>query len=157
MSSTTTMTASLLFLPHRSCPEVALGGRVVSCREEIESAILFFCDSMWDTDFIAIWYNETFRVLSKRYIFDCASTGFLPPEEGYALAGKTITGSGRIVPAFTRLKWPGFLQTPKKRKRARDDEGEKERMDLARQVGTQAHAWRGLLMPAPSLANQGGP
>ncbi|KAJ6523179.1 hypothetical protein B0H19DRAFT_1277044 [Mycena capillaripes] len=85
--------------------QVALGGRVVSCREEIETAIFFFCDSMWDTDFIAIWYNETFRVglhlsrayissthsqvLSKRYIFDCASMGFRPPEEGYALAGKT--------------------------------------------------------------------
>ncbi|KAJ6565259.1 hypothetical protein DFH09DRAFT_1278711 [Mycena vulgaris] len=93
---------------------VAMGGQVASEKEEIEQAVLFVCKDIFDRDFIAIWYNSTYRVVTQRFILDCKVVGHRPEERGYSWAVDPETYA--IVPAHTLLQWPGSVMKPVKEK-----------------------------------------
>ncbi|KAJ7312279.1 hypothetical protein DFH08DRAFT_822314 [Mycena albidolilacea] len=115
-----------------------LGGRVARIREEMKHSVFFFAYSAFDVDFISVFYDGTYRVMSK---------------------------GGRIVPAHRHIPWEGFLGQPKpvekpkknKRKREVEDVGGRAVVVEAEEsgiLGGLARFVTGLMTPAASMASQ---
>ncbi|KAJ7081653.1 hypothetical protein C8R44DRAFT_753961 [Mycena epipterygia] len=167
-----------LAIPSRIADWEDLGGRVTRTREEMKHSVFFFAYSAFDVDFISVqvkalgigkctndicrFYDGTYRVLDKRFIYDGASLGYRPPEDDYAYA---VSKGGRIVPAHRRIPWEGFLgqpkpvEKPKKKRRKRDvgDVGGRAVVTEAEEAGILGGLARfvtGLMTPAASIVSQ---
>ncbi|KAJ7082560.1 hypothetical protein C8R44DRAFT_894728 [Mycena epipterygia] len=121
---------------------VSLGGRIASTTDEVKRADLYICDDRFDSEFIAMWYNDTYRVVNKRYIFDCLDKGFRPPEEMYSWA---IDENNFVIPTYRIVEWAGYI-------RAKPEVSPPEKPSL-KEKGEDI--WQrlsiGLLTPAPSM------
>ncbi|KAJ7091577.1 hypothetical protein C8R44DRAFT_891410 [Mycena epipterygia] len=151
-----------LAIPSRIADWEDLGGRVARTREEMKHSVFFFAYSAFDVDFISVFYDGTYRVMDKRFIYDGASLGYRPPEDDYAYA---VSKGGRIVPAHRCIPWEGFLgqpkpvEKPKKKRRKRDveDVGGRAVVTEAEEAGILGGLARfvtGLMTPAASIVSQ---
>ncbi|KAJ7258593.1 hypothetical protein C8J57DRAFT_1515893 [Mycena rebaudengoi] len=132
---------------------VALGGKVVCKKADLDKAAFFFCDSAWDTDFIARLYDTTYRVLTKTYIFDCTAEGCRLCEETYSWS---VSEENTVQATFSLVKWSGPLKsaTQKAREAAKIQAKERESVlenQAERRPMKSLPRRTGLLTPAPSL------
>ncbi|KAJ7911026.1 hypothetical protein B0H13DRAFT_2328790 [Mycena leptocephala] len=65
----------------------SMGGRIATTPKEIKAALFFVCKDQSDVDFIAIWFNRTYRVVNRRFIADCKAAGKCMSEETYSWGG----------------------------------------------------------------------
>ncbi|KAJ7494198.1 hypothetical protein FB451DRAFT_1216194 [Mycena latifolia] len=127
---------------------IKAGGRLAKTSTEVQNAVLYICDDRFDADFIAIWYNETFRVVNKRYIFDAVTQGYRPPEEMYSWG---VDKRHYIVATYTMLRWKECLRAPDSESREAEPTTAESHDILAGRRDIDVFRGSGLLTPAPSL------
>ncbi|KAJ7202224.1 hypothetical protein B0H12DRAFT_1080853 [Mycena haematopus] len=131
---------------------VLLGGLIATTPQEIDQVTFCVCNDRLDTKFISMWWDNTYRIVSRRFIFDCASKCRRVSEQTYSW-GVDVKNDFEIVPTFTICDWSGPM-LPKK-----VDAGEKRKvvppLFQEQQLPTPASSLRafqtGLLTPAPSI------
>ncbi|KAJ7019955.1 hypothetical protein C8F04DRAFT_1275665 [Mycena alexandri] len=121
-----------------------LGGNVASNKADIQDATVFICNDQFDIDFIAIWYNDTYRVVTKRYIYDCMRLGHRPREKEYSWG---VAADLAIVPTWSLLPWNGSIFDKRKATVVLEERSRKRLRAMEAESGPQL----GLLTPAPSL------
>ncbi|KAJ7453906.1 hypothetical protein FB451DRAFT_1259254 [Mycena latifolia] len=125
---------------------IKAGGPLAKTAAEVRNSVLHICDDRFDAEFIAIWYNETFRVVNKRYIFDAVTQGHRPPEEMYSWGVDKIH---YIVATHTMLRWTAYLRAPESESREVEPTTVKSRDILAGRA--EGFGGSRSLTPAPSL------
>ncbi|KAF7371536.1 hypothetical protein MVEN_00008500 [Mycena venus] len=134
---------------------VSLGGLIATTPEEMDKVTFCVCNDRFDTKFISIWWNNTYRIVNRRFIFDCASKRQRVSEETYSW-GVDVDNDFEIVPTWTICDWSGPM-LPKKA-----NAGQKRKIPPAliqeKEVSMPAPrptAFKtGLLTPAPSIDSQ---
>ncbi|KAF7346871.1 hypothetical protein MVEN_01439000 [Mycena venus] len=145
---------------------VAMGGLIATTQDELEHVTFCICNDRFDTKFISIWYNGTFRVVSRTFIYDCAAEGRRMCEETYSWAGKLyqfpispavhafhdpvdVDKDFEIVPTWSIHEWMGAI-LPRKPKRKVHSEPVEE-VEVTECPPRRFSGGTGLLTPAPSF------
>ncbi|KAJ7903279.1 hypothetical protein B0H13DRAFT_1882129 [Mycena leptocephala] len=122
-----------------------MGGLIATTQDKLQHVSFCVCNDRFDTKFISIaysWYNGTFRVVSRTFIYDCAAAGRLDVDKDF-----------EIVPTWTIHEWIGAI-LPRKPKRKVQPEPIAE-VEVTARPPRHFSGGTGLLTPAPSFDRDG--
>ncbi|KAF7336561.1 hypothetical protein MSAN_02288300 [Mycena sanguinolenta] len=142
---------------------VAAGGRIATTAEEMAEVVFCICNDRFDTDFIAQWWNKTFRIVTRTFLYDCIAQGKRLCEETYSWGVDEKDGY-KVVPTWKVCKWSGpalpkpeadnemsqATNSPPRKKLSKDERRAESR-------GERRPQRSGLLTPAPSIESSAPP
>ncbi|KAF8215461.1 hypothetical protein K438DRAFT_1801296 [Mycena galopus ATCC 62051] len=85
---------------------VAAGGRIASARDQFGEVVFCVCNDKFDVDFIAQWWNQTFRIVTRTFLYDCIAQGQRLSEETYSW-GVDVENGYEVVPTWKVCEWVG--------------------------------------------------